>query len=110
MSIFARYQSRYEAAQEEEMTIQEYLELCRHDRSAFSSVAERMLDAIGDLYLLGYPLLTHFSAHKSGHALNNLLARELLAQPDAWEFVTFADAAEAPHGVARWLAAPAPSF
>ncbi len=79
-------------------------------RYADEFVKHKVLDAIGDLYLLGYPLLTHFSAHKSGHALNNLLARELLAQPDAWEFVTFADAAEAPHGVARWLAAPAPSF
>ncbi len=79
-------------------------------RYADEFVKHKVLDAIGDLYLLGYPLLTHFTAHKSGHALNNLLARELLAQPDAWEFVSFADAAEAPHGVARWLATPAPSF
>ncbi|MDR3410519.1 MAG: PrkA family serine protein kinase [Formivibrio sp.] len=48
MSIFARYQSRYEAAQEEEMTVQEYLDLCKHDRSAYTSVAERMLEAIGE--------------------------------------------------------------
>ena len=70
-------------------------------------VKHKVLDAIGDLYLLGYPLLTHFSAHKSGHALNNLLARELLAQPDAWEFVTFEDASRAPQSVVRWLAQPA---
>jgi len=48
MSIFARYQSRYEAAQEEEMTVQDYLELCKRDRSAYASVAERMLEAIGE--------------------------------------------------------------
>ena len=47
MSIFARYQGRYEAAQEEEMTIQDFLELCKHDRSGYASVAERMLEAIG---------------------------------------------------------------
>lgn len=48
MSIFARYQSRFEAAQEEEMSVQEYLELCKHDCSAYESVAERMLQAIGE--------------------------------------------------------------
>ena len=66
-----------------------------------------MLDAIGDLYLLGHPLLAAFSAHKSGHALNNALARELLAQPESWEYVTFEDQAQAPQAVLRWLALPA---
>jgi UDP-3-O-[3-hydroxymyristoyl] N-acetylglucosamine deacetylase len=70
-------------------------------------VKHKVLDAIGDLYLLGHPLLTAFSAHKSGHALNNLLARELLAHPDAWEFVTFEDASRAPQAILRWLALPA---
>lgn len=70
-------------------------------------VKHKVLDAIGDLYLLGHPLLAAFTAHKSGHALNNLLARELLANPDAWEFVTFEDVANAPEGVVRWLAQPA---
>ncbi|MDR1276806.1 MAG: UDP-3-O-acyl-N-acetylglucosamine deacetylase [Candidatus Accumulibacter sp.] len=65
-------------------------------------VKHKALDAIGDLYLLGHPLLAAFSAHKSGHALNNLLARELLAQPDAWEYASFEDAASIPGGVARW--------
>lgn len=46
----------------------------------------KVLDAIGDLYLLGHPLLA-FTAHKSGHALNNLLARELLANPDVPAYV-----------------------
>ncbi len=69
-------------------------------------VKHKVLDAIGDLYLLGYPLLATFTAHKSGHALNNILARELLANPDAWEFVTFEDDALAPQGVTRWLAQP----
>ncbi len=48
MSIFTRYQSRYDAAQEEEFSLQEYLELCRNDPSAYASVAERMLMAIGE--------------------------------------------------------------
>ena len=70
-------------------------------------VKHKVLDAIGDLYLLGHSLLASFTAHKSGHSLNNLLARELLANPDAWEFVSFADQAQAPQAVARWLALPA---
>ena len=68
-------------------------------------VKHKVLDAIGDLYLLGSPLLAAFSAHKSGHALNNLMARELLAHPEAWEYVTFED--QAPQAVARWFALPA---
>ena len=70
-------------------------------------VKHKVLDAIGDLYLLGHPLLAAFSAHKSGHALNNALARELLAQPESWEYVTFEDQAQAPQAVLRWLALPA---
>ena len=70
-------------------------------------VKHKVLDAIGDLYLLGHPLLASFTAHKSGHALNNVLARELLARPDAWEFVSFEDLAQAPQAVTRWLALPA---
>ena len=67
-------------------------------------VKHKVLDAIGDLYLLGHPLLAAFSAYKSGHALNNMLARELLAHREAWELVSFAESAQAPSGVARWLA------
>ena len=70
-------------------------------------VKHKVLDAIGDLYLLGHPLLASFTAHKSGHALNNALARELLANPDAWEYVAFEDQAEAPQAVIRWLTLPA---
>ena len=51
-------------------------------------VKHKVLDAIGDLYLLGHPLIGMFSAHKSGHALNNKLLRALLADEDAWELVT----------------------
>jgi len=56
-------------------------------------VKHKALDAVGDLYMLGRPLIGAFYGHKSGHALNNLLARKLLADPDAWEEVTF-DAVE----------------
>lgn len=60
-------------------------------------VKHKVLDAIGDLYLLGYSLIGEFKAHKSGHALNNQLLRELIAQTDAWEVVTFeADDESAP--------------
>ena len=59
-------------------------------------VKHKILDAIGDLYLLGHPLIGAFSAHKSGHALNNKLLRALVLQPDAWEVVTFDDVEDAP--------------
>ena len=71
-------------------------------------VKHKMLDAIGDLYLLGHPLLASFTAHKSGHALNNKLARALMEQRDAWEMVTFGERVEVPNGIARWFAAPVP--
>jgi UDP-3-O-[3-hydroxymyristoyl] N-acetylglucosamine deacetylase len=59
-------------------------------------VRHKILDAIGDLYLVGHPLLASYTAHKSGHTLNNLLLRALLAQPEAYEIVTFDDADSAP--------------
>lgn len=59
-------------------------------------VKHKILDAIGDLYLLGNSLIGEFKAHKSGHALNNKSLRELIAQKDAWEMVTFEDDATAP--------------
>jgi UDP-3-O-[3-hydroxymyristoyl] N-acetylglucosamine deacetylase len=59
-------------------------------------VKHKMLDAIGDLYQLGHSLIGEFVGHKSGHALNNALLRELLRQEDAWELVTFEDAENAP--------------
>ena len=59
-------------------------------------VRHKVLDAIGDLYLLGYSLIGEFRAHKSGHALNNQVLRTLMAQQDAWEMVTYEDADEAP--------------
>ncbi len=64
-------------------------------------VKHKLLDAVGDLYLLGHPLLAAFSAHKSGHALNNKLLRALLAERTAWEMVSFDEAAEVPATVAR---------
>ena len=64
-------------------------------------VKHKVLDAVGDLYLLGHPLLGAFSAHKSGHALNNKLLRALLADRTAWEMVSFERADEVPMGVAR---------
>lgn len=59
-------------------------------------VKHKMLDAIGDLYLLGFSLIGEFVGHKSGHALNNQLLRRLMADKDAWEIVTFDDASAAP--------------
>lgn len=59
-------------------------------------VKHKILDAIGDLYLLGHSLIGEFSGFKSGHALNNRLLRSLIAQTDAWEEVTFETAADAP--------------
>lgn len=54
-------------------------------------VKHKILDAIGDLYLLGHSLIGAFNGYKSGHALNNCLLKALIAQPDAWEEVTFDD-------------------
>jgi UDP-3-O-[3-hydroxymyristoyl] N-acetylglucosamine deacetylase len=59
-------------------------------------VKHKILDAIGDLYLLGHSLIGEFSGHKSGHALNNTLLRALLADASTWEEVVFERAADAP--------------
>jgi UDP-3-O-[3-hydroxymyristoyl] N-acetylglucosamine deacetylase len=69
-------------------------------------VKHKILDAMGDLYLIGKPLLASYSAFRSGHALNNRLLRELLAQREAFEVVTFEDEKQAPAGFAR----PAPAW
>lgn len=58
----------------------------------------KVLDAIGDLYILGYPIIGQFTAFKSGHALNNQLLRALLADESAWEYCTFDNDAQAPVG------------
>ena len=59
-------------------------------------VKHKILDAIGDLYLLGYSVIGRFIGHKSGHAANNGLLRRILEREDAWEIVTFDDPAQAP--------------
>ena len=63
-------------------------------------VKHKILDAMGDLYLLGKPLLAAYSAFRSGHAMNNKLLRALLANPNAYEVVTFDDEKHAPKGFA----------
>ena len=64
-------------------------------------VKHKILDAIGDLYIAGHPMLAHYTAFKSGHALNNKLLRTLLADPAAYEIVSFDDEREAPAGFAE---------
>jgi UDP-3-O-[3-hydroxymyristoyl] N-acetylglucosamine deacetylase len=64
-------------------------------------VKHKVLDAIGDLYIAGHPMLAHYVAFRSGHALNNRLLRKLLADRDSWDIVTFDDAADAPPGFAE---------
>jgi UDP-3-O-[3-hydroxymyristoyl] N-acetylglucosamine deacetylase len=61
----------------------------------------KALDAIGDLYLLGNPLMASYTAYKSGHALNNQLLRALIADPEAWQETTFEDLQQAPVAWAR---------
>ena len=73
-------------------------------RFADEFIRHKLLDAIGDLYLLGRPLLGAFTAHKSGHALNNRLLRAALADAAALETVVFERAEETPAGVARLAA------
>jgi UDP-3-O-[3-hydroxymyristoyl] N-acetylglucosamine deacetylase len=75
-------------------------------RFADEFIRHKLLDAVGDLYLLGRPLLGAFTAHKSGHALNNRLARAALADAAALEVVVFERAEETPAGVARLAAQP----
>ena len=68
-------------------------------------VKHKSLDAMGDLYLLGKPMLASYNAYRSGHAMNNQLLRALLAQPEAFEVVSFEDESEAPTGFAKPLLA-----
>ena len=63
-------------------------------------VKHKILDAMGDLYIVGKPLLAAYSAFRSGHAMNNRLLRELLSQPDAYEVVSFDKSSQAPKGFA----------
>jgi UDP-3-O-[3-hydroxymyristoyl] N-acetylglucosamine deacetylase len=64
-------------------------------------VRHKILDAIGDLYLLGHSLIGAFRGYKSGHGLNNQLLRALIATPDAWEEVCFSESAAAPARIRR---------
>jgi len=66
-------------------------------------VKHKILDAIGDLYLLGHGLIGAFSGYKSGHAANIALIRQLLADPEAWEVVSFDDARDAPASLTRQI-------
>jgi UDP-3-O-[3-hydroxymyristoyl] N-acetylglucosamine deacetylase len=68
-------------------------------------VKHKILDAIGDVYLLGHGLIGELTCFKSGHALNNRLLRVLLEQPDAFELATFDDAVSAPVSYAEPVAA-----
>jgi UDP-3-O-[3-hydroxymyristoyl] N-acetylglucosamine deacetylase len=70
-------------------------------------VKHKVLDAIGDLYLLGHPLIGQYTAFKSGHGLNNAVARALLARTDAFEIVTFAEPTEVPSAFKGWQLSPA---
>jgi UDP-3-O-[3-hydroxymyristoyl] N-acetylglucosamine deacetylase len=67
-------------------------------------VRHKILDAIGDLYLVGYPLLASYEAHKSGHALNNQLLLALLAEPESYEIVSFDAPGSAPVSYVRQMA------
>jgi len=64
-------------------------------------VKHKILDAMGDLYILGKPLLASYSAFRSGHGLNNKLLRALIEQPGSWEEVTFENEKLAPKGFAK---------
>jgi UDP-3-O-[3-hydroxymyristoyl] N-acetylglucosamine deacetylase len=75
-------------------------------RSADEFVKHKILDAIGDLYLLGHSLIGEFTGYKSGHGLNNKLLRTLLDDKDAWEMVTFSDEDVAPISFMRSAQTP----
>ncbi len=68
-------------------------------------VKHKVLDAIGDLYLLGHPLIGAFNAYKSGHSLNNRLLRLLIADRSAWDLVSYEDPENAPIAFIRTASA-----
>jgi UDP-3-O-[3-hydroxymyristoyl] N-acetylglucosamine deacetylase len=68
-------------------------------------VKHKVLDAIGDLYLLGHGLIAEYRAHKSGHSLNNRVLRQLIEQKDAWEWATFEMSEQPPISYMRPIAA-----
>lgn len=70
-------------------------------RYADEFAKHKILDAMGDLYIVGKPLLAAYSAYRSGHAMNNQLLRALLAQPDSYEVVSFEQASRGPKGFAQ---------
>jgi UDP-3-O-[3-hydroxymyristoyl] N-acetylglucosamine deacetylase len=70
-------------------------------RYADEFVKHKVLDAVGDLYLAGHPILGAFTAYKSGHGLNNKLLRTLLADATAWEWVSYTEAASTPGAILR---------
>jgi len=70
-------------------------------------VKHKVLDAIGDLYLLGHPMIGQYTAFKSGHGLNNALARALQERSDAFELVTFVEPADVPSAFQDWQLSPA---
>jgi UDP-3-O-[3-hydroxymyristoyl] N-acetylglucosamine deacetylase len=74
-------------------------------RYADEFAKHKILDAMGDLYIVGQPLLAAYSAYRSGHALNNQLLRALLARPDAYDVVSFEQDSRAPRGFAQLAAA-----
>ncbi len=74
-------------------------------RYADEFVKHKILDAMGDLYIIGRPLLATYSAFRSGHGLNNKLLRELLSSPDAYEEVSFDDVRQAPAGFDKLMPA-----
>jgi UDP-3-O-[3-hydroxymyristoyl] N-acetylglucosamine deacetylase len=78
-------------------------------RYADEFVKHKILDAIGDLYLLGHSLIGEFTGYKSGHGLNNKLLRALLNDKTAWEMVTFDDEENAPISFMRSAETPRPA-
>jgi UDP-3-O-[3-hydroxymyristoyl] N-acetylglucosamine deacetylase len=70
-------------------------------RYADEFAKHKILDAMGDLYIVGRPLLCAYSAYRSGHALNNQLLRQLLSDADNYEIVTFEQESRAPKGFAQ---------
>ncbi|HSN24351.1 MAG TPA: UDP-3-O-acyl-N-acetylglucosamine deacetylase, partial [Methylomicrobium sp.] len=78
-------------------------------RYADEFVKHKILDAIGDLYLLGHSLIGEFTGYKSGHGLNNLLLRTLLEDQNAWEMVTFKNENDSPISFMRGAESPRPA-
>ena len=95
MGVLNKFSKVYASKQQDEMSLEDYLKLCKKDTLAYATAPERMLDAIGDLYLLGHNLIGEYYGFKSGHELNNQLLRKIESE-NAFKIIEIDEIKDAP--------------